>query len=91
MRKKLLEIYDKLFEYFGPRDWWPAETSLELMTGAVLNQAVAWRKIKKFAPEYQGGFFVAILAMVIAMSPSRIGENNTMARSLGFQGVANDK
>lgn len=47
MRSKLLAIYDKLFGYFGPRHWWPAETPYEVMVGAVLTQAVAWRNVEK--------------------------------------------
>lgn len=47
MRIKLLEIYDKLLGYFGPRHWWPAETPFEMMVGAVLTQAVAWRNVEK--------------------------------------------
>jgi endonuclease-3 related protein len=47
MQEKLLGIYDKLLKYFGPRHWWPAETPYEVMVGAVLTQAVAWRNVEK--------------------------------------------
>ncbi len=47
MQKKLLEIYNKLLGYFGPQHWWPAETPFEMMVGAVLTQAVAWRNVEK--------------------------------------------
>jgi endonuclease-3 related protein len=31
----------------GPRRWWPAKTPFEVMVGAVLTQAVAWRNVEK--------------------------------------------
>lgn len=44
---RVMEIYDLLFEHFGPRHWWPGETRLEIVVGAVLTQAVAWKNVKK--------------------------------------------
>lgn len=38
-----LILYRRLFDYFGPQNWWPAETELEMMVGAVLTQAVNWK------------------------------------------------
>ncbi len=38
-----MEIYNKLFEHFGPRHWWPADTAFEMVMGAILTQNVSWR------------------------------------------------
>ena len=46
-QSKLLDIYVKLLEALGPRHWWPAKTPFEVMVGAVLTQAVAWRNVEK--------------------------------------------
>ncbi|MFY9141019.1 MAG: hypothetical protein WBJ83_01595 [Thermacetogeniaceae bacterium] len=43
MYDRLMEIYNKLYEYFGPRHWWPADTALEMIIGAILTQNVSWR------------------------------------------------
>lgn len=43
MHDQLMEIYNKLFDYFGPRHWWPADTSFEMIVGAILTQNVSWR------------------------------------------------
>lgn len=43
----LLKIYDKLFTEFGPRGWWPARSSFEVMVGAILTQNTAWRNVEK--------------------------------------------
>ena len=42
-----MEIYEALLNYFGPRGWWPGETRLEIMVGAVLTQAVAWKNVTR--------------------------------------------
>ena len=46
-QKFLLEVYQKLYDHYGPRHWWPAETEFEVMAGAVLTQNVAWRNVEK--------------------------------------------
>ena len=45
--KKLLEIYQYLFDHFGPRGWWPAKSSFEVIVGAILTQSVSWRNVEK--------------------------------------------
>lgn len=47
MSDNLLEIYHRLLAYFGPRHWWPAKTPFEVIIGAILTQAVAWRNVQK--------------------------------------------
>lgn len=40
-------IYKKLYSYFGPQHWWPAETAFEVMLGAILTQNTAWTNVEK--------------------------------------------
>lgn len=42
----LKRIYDLLFKAYEPQHWWPAETSFEVMVGAVLTQNTAWRNVE---------------------------------------------
>jgi endonuclease-3 related protein len=44
---RLNEIYEYLCEAYGPQHWWPADTSLEVMVGAVLTQNTNWRGVEK--------------------------------------------
>jgi endonuclease-3 related protein len=45
-RKELLhEVYDRLFAFFGPLRWWPAETPFEVILGAILTQNTAWKNV----------------------------------------------
>jgi endonuclease-3 related protein len=43
----LLTAYQRMLEYFGPRNWWPADSPLEVMVGAVLTQNTAWTNVEK--------------------------------------------
>jgi len=45
--KNLIEIYNLLLSSFGPQNWWPAETELEMMVGAILTQNTSWNNVEK--------------------------------------------
>ncbi|RLC23167.1 MAG: endonuclease III domain-containing protein [Deltaproteobacteria bacterium] len=45
--KRLMEMFHLMLEHFGPRDWWPADTPLEVMVGAVLTQNTNWQNVEK--------------------------------------------
>ncbi|MCD6403920.1 MAG: endonuclease, partial [Nanoarchaeota archaeon] len=45
--RKLLEIYEKLLRSFGEQGWWPADTKLEVIVGAVLTQNTNWKNVEK--------------------------------------------
>jgi len=42
-----MEIYNLLFTAFDPQNWWPAETDLEMMIGAILTQNTSWSNVEK--------------------------------------------
>ena len=46
-RETLTEIYQLLFDAFGPQHWWPGETPFEVMTGAILTQNTSWINVEK--------------------------------------------
>ncbi len=54
MRKRLLDIYGRLLDAFGPRHWWPGDSALEVMVGAVLTQNTAWRNVEKAIANMKG-------------------------------------
>jgi endonuclease-3 related protein len=47
MKNLLMKIYSKLYQAYGPRGWWPGETSFEVMVGAILTQNTSWRNVEK--------------------------------------------
>jgi endonuclease-3 related protein len=45
--EQLTEIYQLLFDRFGPQSWWPGETQFEIITGAILTQNTNWANVEK--------------------------------------------
>jgi endonuclease III related protein len=46
-QQQLLAIYQRLFDHFGPQHWWPAESQLEMVLGAILTQNTNWNNVEK--------------------------------------------
>lgn len=42
-----LQTYIKLYQHYGPQNWWPGETPFEVMVGAVLTQNTAWINVER--------------------------------------------
>ncbi len=42
----LLGLYNLLEAHFGFLDWWPGDTRLEIMVGAVLAQQTSWKNVE---------------------------------------------
>jgi endonuclease III related protein len=42
MNSCLQEVYDRLYETFGPQLWWPARSPFEVAVGAILVQNTNW-------------------------------------------------
>lgn len=43
----LMDLYNRLYTRFGPQHWWPGQTPLEIMIGAVLTQNTNWKNVEK--------------------------------------------
>ena len=43
----LMTMYRALFETFGPRHWWPANSPFEVCVGAILTQNTSWKNVAK--------------------------------------------
>ena len=46
-REILTRIYELLYDAFGPQNWWPGETSFEVVAGAILTQNTNWTNVEK--------------------------------------------
>ncbi len=47
MNRRLLNIFETLLSAFGKRHWWPGDSPLEVIVGAILTQNTAWRNVEK--------------------------------------------
>lgn len=41
------DLYDILFEHFGPQHWWPGDSPFETAIGAILTQNTAWTNVER--------------------------------------------
>lgn len=42
-----VRLHSCLYAFYGPSSWWPADSPLEVMVGAVLTQNTAWTNVVK--------------------------------------------
>ncbi|HSR87894.1 MAG TPA: endonuclease III domain-containing protein [Pontiella sp.] len=47
MNPSIRQSYDALFSRWGAQHWWPAQSRLEMMVGAILTQNTAWTNVEK--------------------------------------------
>ncbi|MQF48648.1 hypothetical protein FIM08_01925 [SAR202 cluster bacterium AC-647-N09_OGT_505m] len=47
LRKRLLDIYGRLYSRYGPQYWWPGDGAFEVIIGAILTQAASWDNVDK--------------------------------------------
>ncbi|NLC07425.1 MAG: endonuclease III domain-containing protein [Syntrophomonadaceae bacterium] len=84
----LLNIYECLYQHFGPRGWWPADTPWEVAVGAILTQNVAWRNVEQAIANLKEANLLGLQEMQLATEEeiaSRIRPTryyNTKARKL---------
>lgn len=45
--QRLRAMYAALLTAYGTRKWWPADTAFEVILGAYLTQATAWRSVER--------------------------------------------
>jgi endonuclease-3 related protein len=44
---QLQEVYRRLYQAYGPQNWWPGEGPFEVIVGAILTQSAAWTNVEK--------------------------------------------
>jgi endonuclease-3 related protein len=60
LRTRLLHIYERLYARYGPQEWWPADSALEVCVGAILTQSASWTNVERALANLRGhGVFSA--------------------------------
>jgi len=47
LKEKLLDLYRRLLDRFGPQGWWPGDTPFEVALGAILTQNTNWQNVSR--------------------------------------------
>lgn len=63
MTDTINEIYRRLYDHFGPQHWWPGETKLEIIIGAVLTQNTNWHNVEKAIANLKGYNLLSLPAL----------------------------
>lgn len=42
-----LEVYNLLYDHYGPQEWWPGDSQIEILVGAILAQNTNWANVTK--------------------------------------------
>ncbi len=83
-RGQLMDIYQRLFDRYGPQDWWPGQGPFETIIGAILTQNTNWKNVEKA---------IANLIAHDALSPGKLRNLNveTLAQLIRPSGYFNQK
>lgn len=46
-KNSLIEIFFKLYSFYGHQKWWPGDTPFEIAIGAILTQNTNWSNVQK--------------------------------------------
>lgn len=69
--ERLLEIYEKLYSFYGPQCWWPGDTAFEITVGAILTQNTNWKNAEKAIKNLKDAKTLSAKALH-AMQPEKI-------------------
>lgn len=47
VKPELHALFEALYTEYGPQNWWPAKTRVEMILGAILTQNTAWTHVEK--------------------------------------------
>jgi endonuclease-3 related protein len=45
--RRLLDLFQRLLQEYGPQGWWPGDGPLDVVIGAILTQATAWSNVER--------------------------------------------
>jgi len=60
---KLIKMYDAMHHTLGNSSWWPGESRLEIMLGAILTQNTAWTNVEKAINNLKDGGLLNLNAL----------------------------
>jgi endonuclease-3 related protein len=81
--QKLMQMFDLMLNHFGPQKWWPAETVLEVMVGAVLTQNTNWKNVEKAIENLKENGLISVAKLNAAPS----GELARLIRPAGYYNI----
>lgn len=77
---KIRKFYQVLHKHYGPQNWWPAESTLECIVGAILTQNTSWENASRAVERLKSQGIMTVEAL------NRVSEEQlaTLIRSSGY-------
>ena len=72
--RRLMDMFDLMLAHFGSQHWWPGETELEIMVGAVLTQNTNWKNVEKAVENLKREGLLSLEGLH-SVSPVHLAEN----------------
>ena len=47
LEERLMDVYHRLYQRYGPQHWWPGDGAFEVIIGAILTQSASWTNVDK--------------------------------------------
>lgn len=67
-----VRVFEQLQRYYGPQQWWPAESPFEVMVGAILTQNTSWSGVERAIANLRAADALSLQA-ILALSESELG------------------
>jgi endonuclease-3 related protein len=80
---KLMEIHDLLYDRYGAQHWWPGESTIEIIVGAILTQNTNWGNVEKAIANLKAAKVLAPAAL-FAIDAARLSE---LIRPAGYYNI----
>ncbi len=77
------EIFWKLYDRFGPQQWWPGQTPFEIAVGAILTQNTSWQNVEKAISNLKQHGLLQSRA-ILELHPSALAE---LIRPAGYYNI----
>lgn len=68
--ERIKGFYYALYKRFGPQGWWPADTELECILGAILTQNTAWKNVEKALENLRKEGLISIEKLALISIPA---------------------
>ena len=68
--ERIKGFYNALYERYGSQGWWPAETELECILGAILTQNTAWKNVEKALSNLKKEGLISVDKLALIPTPS---------------------
>lgn len=58
--ERIKKFYHELYNSYGPQGWWPGESKLECVLGAILTQNTSWKNVEKAIENLKRGNLISV-------------------------------